>query len=347
MAATRPGRRRRVLIPAAAAVASAALVGVAAVSATDRSGVYKLAVGPAGGGHSHVEWIAPETGAWRMDAGGRTKIFTGSTYAVTDALGTYVRTGSPSFLRGLANLPVADDALRAYLGGEAAQRGVRVARRDDGRIELRFSANGRQLVATIEGTGSADALFSVPAAANGARTEAREIRPRDPLTIDVRPYWFGQTIGDRSAVTAVQHETVVPKSFVETGAFSEADNVAIYIVFYELASAVGEGSAIPGRDAPAGELQVVSQAITSAGARQDLAAFDGNSFDLKTKVWPRMGVTLAGGERATVFTEPAEGTGEIVNRFAVATPTTLVNVSGAIRRDDVPALAAALQPVSG
>ncbi|HXL43307.1 MAG TPA: hypothetical protein VN960_04535 [Gaiellaceae bacterium] len=311
--------------------------------------VYRVRLTLEGAPHAlrRVEWIAPESGAWRFREGETTKIFTGEKYVVKYPFGAYVRTGSASFLRGLQKLPISDDAVREYAARMEAKAGMRATASRSGSAELHFSFGRRSVVAFVKKLklteGEASKLFSIPA--GRVVTRARELRAGQATRLSLRPYWFGTNIAGRTAATVVEHEAKLPEGSEQAAGWSAEDAASLYIVFYEEPSAQGRSSAIPNEPAPEGELQVVSQPVASAAAKQDLAAFDGDMSDLRGSPWPRFSTKTENGEAAIVFIAPDSSDG-LVERFAVATPTTLVNVSGKVPIGQIDALTRKLKPVT-
>lgn len=301
-------------------------------------------------GRHRVEWLDPQSGAWRAEEDGTTRVFTGSTYAVIDRWGARVRTGSPAFLGERPRLSLAMDPLRSYLAGTSSARGVEVRPLAEGKTELRFTRGKYPLVATIEPAAEANAseLFAVPE--DQVVVDEREVSIGQTATIPVTPYWFGPKLrigGDLSVAAVVQYHSVATPAMVESGGWSLEDNVDAFIVFYEDQAAAGRTSATSSAGAPPHEVQVVSQPITSPAAQQDLAAFNGIQGDLVDSPWPRQEIRLAKGEKATVFLDATEDGGREGISFALATSLTLVHVSGDVRPQNLAALAAGLFPLPG
>ena len=144
----------------------------------------------------------------------------------------------------------------------------------------------------------AQGLFAVPL--DRITTTAREVDPGDPTSLPVSPYWFGEALGNHSAVTAVEHETRLTEALRAEG-WSERDATEDYIVFYELSAADGRSSALPDQNQPAGEIQVSSQPITLPAAQGAIDAANGRNGDLRYKPWPRSTVRLRSGEKAVVI----------------------------------------------
>jgi hypothetical protein len=297
-----------------------------------------------------VEWLDPSSGAWRREHSGETRIFAGTTYAVIDQWGVRLRTGSSAFLLKGPSNAVAMDALVSYLDGTAEEDGIEVVESDSGDVELHFAVgHGQDVVATIEPVAQAEApdLFAIPA--ENVVVDHREVAVGHVPNLPVEAYWFGPTIEfgvQRSAVTAAQYTGVATPEMIATGGWSVQDNRDVYMVFYEDFASGGRTSATSTEPPPENELQVVSQAITSESAKQDLAAFNGTLGDLKGPVWPREEVRLANGETATVFIDTSEDLGREGITFAVATDTTLINVNGHVKVDEIMALVSLLRPVA-
>ena len=319
---------------------------------TSSSGVYRAIITLAGqpNGARRIEWLDPASGAWRAEEGEETSIFTGSTYTVIDRWGARIRSGSPEFLGSRPRLSVAIRPLRSYLAGEAASRGITVRRLSEEETELRFARGDHAVVARIEPVPELDdpQLFALPDVE--VVVEERQLEPGAAATIPVRPYWFGQTVEvgrERSAAAAVQYHSIVTPKMLASGGWSVQDNVDAYMVFYEDPNATGRTSATSAAAPPAHEVQVVSQPIDSPAAQQDLAAFDGVQGDLPGPRWPRQVIRLANGEDATLFIDAKDAEARDGIGFALATSSTLVNVTGGIARRDIARLAAALVPVDG
>jgi hypothetical protein len=112
-----------------------------------------------------------------------------------------------------------------------------------------------------------------------------------------------------------------------------------YIVFYELPSARGKSSALPGQDQPSWEIQVSSQPITLPAAQGAIEAANGRSGDLRYEPWPRTTVRLRNGEKVVVIPDAGEGTGPIRAGFLVITEETLVKVTGEFTLGEIRSLA--------
>jgi hypothetical protein len=322
----------------ALALSLAALAGgdVAATRAVTET-VYVLSV--RADGERAREWVAPQSGAWRAETSEGLRLFAGDTYARLDPqTGWYVRTGSPAFLGHLADGSATRRALLSYLAGTAAQNGIEVATSPDGKVELRFRVRTVGFVATIDDqidVPSARELDLFRAPTQGITTRAVE-RPVGAVPLlPLRAYWLGRRALGRRAVTVVEHESTLRAREL------------VYIVFYELPSARGRSSALPGQQRPAGEIQVSSQPRAGELARRAIRAFNGRNGDLRTRPWPRTRTRLRTGERVTVIPDRAEGAGRVRAAFYILTRTTLVSVTGAFRTKRIVAAARGLRPVTG
>jgi len=296
-----------------------------------------------------VEWVNPQSGAWRAEEPGVTRIFTGSSYVVIDRWGARVRSGSRAFLGARPSLSLAMAPIRSYLAGTARTRGVKVARRPGGLLELRFPRAGHDLVATVERDPLADGAELFESFDAQVVVDERELAAGAPPSIPVQPYWLGPAVDvgvHRTARTAVQYHSIATPAMLESKAWSAQDNANAYIVFYEDSTARGRTSATSSAETPEHEIQVVSQPITSAAARQDLAAFDGVTGDLRGPVWPRETIRLGNGESATLFIDSSSELGREGISFAVATSSTLVHVMGDVQARDIGKLARKLVPVT-
>jgi hypothetical protein len=308
--------------------------------------IYQLAVVATASGSTQesTEWVAIASGAWRIETEGRIQIYTPTAGGVQSSreyasrepqTGFYVRTGSPEFLGPLADRSLTRAALRSYLSGTAAGDGIEVGTSPDGRTQLRFRLGAVAVVATIVGQVgdahvSATDLFEIPP--DQITSSDAERYPGELPRLPVRAYWFGSTLSRRSAVIAVEH-------------FDRRTATAAYSTLYELPSAGGKSSALPGTPRPAGEIQVVSQPIRSPLARRAIQAFNGKNGELRYRPWPRTRLTLRTGERATVVPDRSEGAGKVRSGFHVLTKRTLVSATGSFRVGAIPALARRLKPI--
>jgi len=343
------GRKRlsaHLLIPV---VLTAALTLAGGASGRAEGDVYRLVVVATqpGGTQQWTEWVAPDSGRWRLEEGGKTYIYTGPSYAIIDRRqGAHVRTGSAPFLGALPNRAATRDALRSYLAGSS--EGLEVNETPEGKKELRFRSSTTPIVATIaEKLSNAEAvqrkLFVIPAEEVTSSATERPVGARPRLA--VRSYWLGPTFSGRRAITAVEHYAG-PRASRGGTRDVPGESFAYHVTFYELPSAQGRTSAFPGQRAPSGEVQILSQALASAAAQRTLKVYNGTSGNLRTAAWPRSSVTLRlGGEKVTVVPDRSESTGKLRAGFAVVTRTTLVTVVGKLRLNAIPAAAAQLRPV--
>jgi hypothetical protein len=320
-------------------------------SASREATIYRATIAVAGthGRGQRIEWLNPQSGAWRAEEPGATRIFTGSSYVVIDRWGARVRSGSRAFLGARPSLSLAMGPIRSYLAGTARRRGVKVARPAGGLLELRFSRGGHDLVARVERAPLADAAELFGSFDAQVVVDEREIAAGEPPSVPVRPYWLAPAFDVgvyRRARTAVQYHSIATPAMLESKGWSAQDNANAYIVFYEDSTARGRTSATSSAQTPRHEIQVVSQPITSAAARQDLAAFDGVTGDLRGPVWPRRAIRLANGEPATLFIDSSREFGREGISFAVATSSTLVHVMGDVQARDIAKLARKLVPVT-
>lgn len=334
----------RLLIPV---VLSAALTLAGGASGRAEGDVYRLVVVATqpGGTQQWTEWVAPDSGRWRLEEGGKTYIYTGPSYAIIDRRqGAHVRTGSAPFLGSLPNRAATREPLRAYLAGSSD--GVEVKETIDGNQELRFRRSTTPIVATIaEKLSNAEAvqrkLFVIPAEEVTSSATERPVGARPRLA--VRSYWLGPAFSGRRAITAVEHYAG-PRASRGGTRDAPGESFSYHVTFYELPSAQGKTSASPGQRAPSGELQVLSQALTSTAAQRTLRVYNGSNGNLRTAPWPRASVTLRlGGEKVTVIPDRTESTGKLRAGFAVLTRTTLVTVVGKFRLNAIPAAASQLR----
>jgi hypothetical protein len=345
------GPASRWFVPALALCAVALVAACGGAQTPERSGpgtaagdaeVFELQVGPPGTKDTVTEWLDVEAGRWRLEDRDRTLIYTGSDYAVIEGASGYLRQGSPEFIGGLGSLAPGMEALRAQLADRSASLAP-------GSVVFELeSEGGVKLEATVVSaisTFEADArgLFAVPV--DRITTTATEVALGRPTSLPVSPYWFGETVGDHSAVTAVEHETRLTDALRAEG-WSERDATEDYVVFYELGSAEGRSSALPGQDQPAGEIQVSSQPITLPAAQGAIDAANGRNGDLRYKPWPRTTVRLPTGEKVIVIPDAGEGGGPVRAGFLVVTDETLVKVTGEFTLREIENLAAQLRPVS-
>jgi hypothetical protein len=331
-----------------ATVACGATQADPAAQPQSRDGVYRLLVRAVDAPGTRTEWIDVESGAWRIEEGEETAIFTGDSYVTMSALdGVAVRTGSSAYLGSLADRAVSRPALASYLADAAKDAGVEVSATTSGKTELQFRAGAIPLKATIaERITAAEAakrdLFTVPA---NPRTMATEVPVGVAASIPVRAYWFGPSVDGRDAVTAVEHFTPLTDELLSSPGWGRRDGAIVHETFYELPSAEGKSSALPGQSAPDGEIMVVSQPLRAPVAQAAIDAYNGTNGDLEYEPWPRQTVTLANGEQAVLIPDRGEGTGRVRAFFAVITATTLVNVVAPVATEDMAALAQQLRPL--
>jgi hypothetical protein len=296
------------------------------------------------------EWIDVQSGRWRIEDGGRTRIFRGNEYIVLDDIfGASVRTGSEAFLGYIRSLAVSRDAVEHYVAGKAKAHGISVENADDGKTVLRFRRGGHVFVATIEETltdteAGTLGLFTVPSDQE-VTTRATEVVPGRRPSLPVQAYWFGNEIEGRQAVTAIEHSSLVTPELLARG-LSPKDEARAYLLFYELPSARNQTSAFPGQRAPTGEIQVANQPIDLPAAQGAIDAFNGINGDQRYSAWPRTQVTLANGEPAVVIPDLADGNETMRSSFAVVTDTTLINVIGRFDLTEIPLIAKQLRPVN-
>jgi hypothetical protein len=145
---------------------------------------------------------------------------------------------------------------------------------------------------------------------------SRELSPGEPTTLPLKAFWFGPTLADRKAFTAIDH--------------GGEDTVHITFYGHPEEIAAGKTQACPSRDLPRREVRVGSQPLDHARAQKNLRAFNGRNGDLVATPVARTKVRLADGEEATLFPTVGEG-----DSFAVATATTLITVSGVSGADAI------------
>jgi hypothetical protein len=283
-----------------------------------------------------TEWVNPESGQWRVGNSETFDVFSGDTYVDADEDGTYVRTGSKAYLGYLVDA-VSPEALRHYLSGTADAAGVRVTKGADGTI-LRFDYKGFDVEASVVSSISAQraaerGLFHVPE--TGVTTRARELSVGEPPTLPIKAYWFGPAVKGREAETATEYWR----------AGSGRDAATLYSVLYELPSAKGLNSSMPGQVPPEGEIQVVNQPASLELSKARVQVFNGVNGDLTYEPWPRLEVRLHNGEPAVAVPNRSEGRHEETNEFTVITDETLVAVKGYFKLDEIAELAAQLRPL--
>ena len=310
--------------------------------------VYRLSLHTVDGPGKRTEWVDPQTGRWRIEQEGQTIIFTGDSYVtVSESDGVAVRTGRRAYLGYLVERAISRRPLRSYIAGRAQVDGVDVKAPADGKARLEFQSGHSVVAATIEETVSpADAerrgLFSIPAP---VRSTAREVQVGMTASLPVRAYWLGPAVQGRTAVFATEHFTPLTEALLGSPGWSERDEAIVHSTFYELPSARGKSSALPGQEGPEGEIRVVSQPIAAVVSQVAIQAYNGRNGDFEYKPWPRETVQLANGEQAVVIPDRADGIGRLRTGFAVITETTLINVVGPIAVADIVAVARQLRPL--
>jgi hypothetical protein len=353
MATTRPSRLSRAASGLCVAALTLVLLGCGQTNegsgaAPPADVVYRLSLRAVDGPGKRTEWVEPQTGRWRIEQEGETIIFTGDSYVtVSESDGVAVRTGSPAYLGFLVERAISRRPLRSYVAGRAQANGVDVKTPADGKTRLEFRSGHSVVAATIEETLSpVDAerqgLFSIPAP---VRTTAREAPVGVAASLPVRAYWLGPAVKGRTAVFATEHFTPLTEELLISPGWSERDEAIVHSTFYELPSARGVSSALPGQEGPEGEIRVVSQPIAAVVSQVAIRAYNGRNGDLEYKPWPRETVQLANGEQAVVIADRADGIGRIRAGFAVITETTLINVVAPIAVADIAALARQLRPL--
>lgn len=256
-----------------------------------------------------MEWVAPATGSWRVDATDDagfpiTQIYSGGRYFNhSSGNAPSLRIGSDGFLGHRTERSYALEPIRAQGGAavgdefQATCGRVRCTLRVVERIPLSEAARR--------------AIFEVP---EDAAWVDRELEPGRPPSLSLRAYWFGPAVLGREAATAVEHR--------------DPDESA-YIAFYEFPSARGKTFAMPGGFPPEGEIQLVSQSLDERKAKKRVDALASE---------PREGVTLASGETAELIFAGELG-------LYVVTDTTLVSFTGDITHAEARRLARALRPL--
>jgi hypothetical protein len=339
---------KSMLLGAAMALFLLATLGCGAAPSADRSreasavasdGVYRFTLRPEGSKAEATEWIEPATGRWRFDYGERTLLYTGTEYVNLDGASGELRRGSDAFIGYLAKKGPGLDVLTNYVLEETPAVGQTPV--------LSFSTDTAQVSATLEEVVSSDAaesigLFEVPT--EKITSSMIEVVP-GTTTLPVRAYWFGPTLSDHAAVTAVEYSARLTPELRAEG-WSDRDEAVDYIVFYELDSAKGKSSALSDQEEPAGEIEVTSQPIELPAAQGAIDAVNGKNGNLTYDPWPRSTVKLASGEEATVIPDVGEGVGRVRTGFLVLTETSLIKVVGQFTLDDIASVAPLLQPVS-
>jgi hypothetical protein len=342
---------------AVAAVAGLALLSsaVAGPSASYNRAIYKLTVtSPADiGGTPTTEWVSLSDGTWQADLDDQTFVASADSYVIVDRdSGTvYRRTGPPSFMGDLGQAPDGVLALKAHLKGDTTlqRRGLhlKVGKDQAGRVKLDVldAADKQVLVVTIDGQISdEDAAAARLLDVNPPQVHVRDTAMpvgKAPTTGPVA-YWFGPAVGNWHAAAAAAHSRVRTPEQVMSGQGARAESNAV-VTLYEHPG-VKATSAQPGiLSRPDGELQIVSEPVTSAHAQGLIDAFNGKNGDETYAPWPRSTVTLASGEQATVVPSQFDGDGPSRESFFVITSTTLVQISGDVALSEIPGLAAQLR----
>ena len=303
--------------------------------------VYKVSVRAFVAGHEsrRMEWISPSSGAWRFETGGRVYVYFDGNYYLRNEDGLpYLRSGSARFLGSLATLPFALEPVRAYVSERRQLRGngfrgaeLHVASSPTGKTRLIVTRSGSTLMrVTIEdrltpAQASEKELFEI--SADALENTEREVALGRASSLPVKAYWFGRTLGDVTAVTAVERKKTRLPAERLMGLPAQSD-VAAHITLYVPRTAGGRSSAIPDQPALEGEIKVVSEPIDSAHAQGAVAAMNGRNGDLTYAPFPRFAITLADGEKAVVIPDQFDGVGNVRNGFYVLTRTTLVSVAG-------------------
>lgn len=317
--------------------------------------VYKLSVRAVVDGRvsENTEWVAPSSGAWRLEAGEFVYVHFGPFYFVRDTIEglAYLRSGSPSFLGSLRKMSLGAEPLRAYISGRKLNipgARLRVGRSARGKTELHVTRSGREVVRVrIEQRvtqAEAQRLKLFEITSDSLKNTEREVGPGQAPTLPVQAYWFGPQVDGASAVTSMERrKELLPKERAQgLPAHSE---VTAYITLYVPPSAGGKSSAIPGQIGPEGEVKVVSQPVDSAHAQRAIEALNGKNGELSYPPFKRFDVTLANGEQAVVIPDQFEGTRAVRTGFYVITDTTFVYVSGSFSEQGISQLASALRPV--
>lgn len=153
----------------------------------------------------------------------------------------------------------------------------------------------------------------------------RVVAPGAPAARSRNAYWAGATLAGRRAVISVERPAV------------RLQGGPIYATYYELPSTGCRSGylATADREAPSGEIFVVSDRRSSWASRTTLRIVNGqNAVRGARPVWPRFQAMLAGGERATVIPARGEIAGlDGFRGFIVVLPETMVTVGGTAFRD--------------
>jgi hypothetical protein len=253
-----------------------------------------------------TEWVSPTTGSFRSEGADCSgshylRIYSNGRYSsALEGQPTSVRIGSRAFIGSNA-----DESASLQVIASAGDPQV-------GDVFKWTSANGLPYSVTVEeliplAEAQRQGLFDVQV----DKTDFidRQLEPGAQPTLPVKAYWFGPTVAEREAFTAVDH----------------GGEDLVHVTFYGDPSeiAAGRTHAYPARELPQREVQVTSTPIDHPLARKTLRAFNGKNGDLVVPPLPRAEIRLKDGEGATVFPTIGEG-----DAFAVVTRTTLVSVSG-------------------
>jgi hypothetical protein len=316
-----------------------------------RGAVYELTIVADVGGRTAraTEWVAPESSTWRIHAGDRIYISAPRHYVVVDgdhAL-PYIRTGSPVFLGNLRDLSFGLAPLRRHLGLDRTLRAATKATRESGKTTLHVAGSQERTV-TIERrlapeVARRQGIFSVSWATG--RNEFREVPVGRPSSLGVRAYWLGPQAGERRAVIATEWVRTRTAEEIAYGIPPRSES-EVHTTIYAAPGAHGRNSAIPGIvERPAGEMQVVSEPLSSPHAQVVLRAIDGQNGDLTSEPWPRTTIRLRGGESATVVADQADSSPDARTSFLVIVGDTLVSVVGSFTDAEVTAVARTLRPI--
>jgi hypothetical protein len=330
---------------------------VAGPGATYRQDIYKLTVTSpnADSGGPTTEWVSLNNGTWRAELEDQTFIANPDGYVVIDhpSGSVYRRTGPPSFMGDLGSAPDGVLALKAHLKGDTTlkQRGLhlRVGQDQAGHLKLDVldTSDKLALEVTVEGRVSDEEA----AAAQLLDTNPAQVHVTDrALAVGQAPasaitgYWLGPSVANWHAAAAAQHSRTRTPEQIAAGMNARGESQVI-VTLYERPGVKVTGVQPGVLTRPDGELQVVSESVTSAHAQGLIDAFDGKNGDETYAAWPRSTVTLANGEQATVVPSQFDGDGQVRDAFFVITNSTLVQITGDVALSDIPALAARLRPL--
>jgi hypothetical protein len=297
-----------------------------------------------------VEWVWPSAGAFRIEREapaepGSSEIAREATVCAWSAcmrLASYrdrpsVRIGSLEFIRQWREASFALEPLRRQVSrdGAAEEPTELVARR--GGVEFRLVIEGQISPAEAERRN----LFDIPA---GPDVDLdRELEVGERPTLPVKAYWFGPTLEHRQAVAAREHRLWgSPPGLYRPGRPSVTETA--HVTFYVPPSEREKSNAVPGLDEYAeDEVQVFSQPLSEPIVERTLKSYDGLRLTGAThRRVPRVRITLANGETATLFFTGNEET----KGFSVLTEMTLVSVHGfRFNSKDAVALGRQLRPL--